>query len=175
MFNFSKIILVLIIVLLLIFTGLSIKFLGTELFVFLKDGKHNYEKIEATIESISLESTSNPNMPEGVFTKDICSISYTYIYNNKKFKSDNIGLNRNIDYSSAFHNKLYKKLNNVNQVIVYVNRDNPKQAVIIKYDLINRKIGSGIITFSFTIFLSLLLYQNFKYPANYISNQIILK
>ena len=176
--NLPKFIYFLVLIMLIIFIGLSIKFFGSQLTIITENEKYKWVKIEADIESIKLESLPNTNMPEGVpniFTDKICNINYSYSYNNETYNNSNIGLNKNMEYSNWFHSELFEKLKSEQKIMIYINPKNPNSSTIIKYDFIYRKFGSGIITLSFVIFLSFILYQNYKYPSNYIANQIKLQ
>jgi len=183
--NVSKFLLIVLTTLLLIFLFLTIKFFAINLKILTENNKYTWVKTEAIIEDIKLLETPNPYYIDDkilyeTFSNKTCQIKYKYIYKNNEYFNSNIGIQKtslpktDLDYSNAnqFHNALFEKLKNEKKVFVYVNPNKPENSSIIKYYFEYRKIGSVIMTLTFSICIGLFLFINFKYQSDHISNQI---
>ncbi len=141
---------------LIVFIKLSIDFFSIN-FKILKNGnKTEWIKTEATIDHL-----------------DSTEIVYSYSSNNKDYSSKKSLFDKNKN-SNKYYYKLYNRLKTEKKFYIFINPENPKESVIFKYNFEFRKFGSFIITTFFSLFLGLIILDNFKYPASYISKKIKL-
>ncbi|QCE41744.1 DUF3592 domain-containing protein [Psychroserpens sp. NJDZ02] len=183
-----KLLIVLLSIMLFIFLLLTFKFLNINLKILTEHQKYNWKKTEAVINSIKLIKAPNPALKDDpdlytVFLNDVCEIQYSYHFNKNQYTSNNIGFNKRRDTTknatnegtNELHRLLFQKLQYHKKIFIYVNPKHPEHATLIQYDFDYKKLGSTIITLSFSLLLIVLLYLNYKYPSNYTSNQIKLK
>jgi len=153
--------------------------------IILQDNKYQWKKTEAKIESIRLELSPNPDYDElsTIFPNKKCEIKYSYKFNGVDYTSDKLGItdkkteNKNDSRffdNNEFNNSLFEKLKKEKKIFIYVDPEKPMNTTLIKYDLNYRKIGSLIISLTFSIFLGLIIFDNFKFPAKSISKKIKL-
>lgn len=153
----------------------SFYFFSKPIKLVIENNKYQWIRIEAEINSLVLESRPNLNLPKEasiVFPIEKCKIHYTFYYNGKYFNNNIIGLNQNKKYDNNFHRKLYNRLIDKNKVVVYVNPNNPYQSTLIRYDFNLKNIGAGIALSIFPLLFINLIYENKKYPPNYLANKI---